>query len=493
MQSITKKVLFALIGSSFVILALGAIISYWIQSSNLQGSWDQQNQTLNEQIQVILQEPVFSYDKPLINGIIKALSKDLSITDITVYDQRKQVLASVKSSDNKSDITSQLPLTWTDNSEIGSATVGYTQQAVNSQLQTALLEKLVVLVITLAILSGLIVFFLRNLVIEPLDNLSSVLRDIAQGGGDLTQRIPVTTNDEIAGLANNFNEFIETVQSIVKALSLANDELVKVSSRVDAISDTTNKDLLEQNTQTKVSLKHLNQLQETTSEIAHNAEKTANNTNSVREVSSENNRLMTANLTLVNDLVTELDSTAEVASELRAQSQKINSVLEVIKGIAEQTNLLALNAAIEAARAGEQGRGFAVVADEVRTLAQRTQESTHEIESMIEALQTSVQSSFDATHRSKDLATNAIESTRKASESLHAISAQIDDINLMNEQIASGSEHQSKVTNDVRDGMQLIDDGASRLAIESEQLHSATVELTKVKEKLFEQIHRFNY
>ncbi|MDN4503968.1 methyl-accepting chemotaxis protein [Alteromonadaceae bacterium BrNp21-10] len=493
MQSIMKKVLLALIGSTSVILLLSFTISYLMQSNNEHNSWDAEKKVFSEQIQVILQEPVFAYDQPLVEGIINALVKNESITEISVMDQRKKSIAQAKSSHLETQQKLTLPLVWSDGSEIGSVIVGFSQAAVNDRLNAALMEKLIQLLLVLAVLSGILVLILRHWIIVPLQNLSHVLGDIAQGGGDLTQRIPILTDDEIGGLAKNFNDFIETVQSIVRALANANEELIAVSTRVDKISDTTNQDSQDQNVQTKIALEHLTQLQTATDEIAQNAEQTAVNTRNVQEVSLSSNKLMQNNLQLVQSLVGELDITAEVVTELRSQTQEINSVLEVIKGIADQTNLLALNAAIEAARAGESGRGFSVVADEVRALASKTHDSTIEIESIITSLQQRAHASFDATHRSKDIANDTIKSTQSASDALDDIRHKIDEINSMNMQIASGSEEQSLVTKEVSAGMKLIDSGADRLAKEAEMLHNATVELTQVQAKLVDQIHRFNY
>ena len=494
MHSITKKVLIALIGATLVILLSASVFSYFMQQSTEYNNCDKNRKILDSQLQVILLEPVFSYDKALIDGIITALVKNEVISSIVVYDHRKKELGSAKSDDNfVSDENFNLPLNWKDNSVIGSISIGYNHQNVIARLDASLIKSIITLLVTLGLISVVIIIILRSLIIKPLNNLSTVLSDIASGGGDLTQRIPVTSQDEIGGLAINFNNFIETVQSIVRALANANEELRNVAQRVDNISETTNADTHQQSIQIKAALEHLTQLQSATIEIAQNAELTAMNTGNVQKVSGDSKSLMDTNLEQVNNLVAELDITADVVSQLRTQTQEINRVLDVIKGIAEQTNLLALNAAIEAARAGESGRGFSVVADEVRALASKTHDSTNEIEGIISSLQERAQASFDATHRSKDLANNTIETTRLASESLNDINHKIDDINNMNTQIASGSEEQTLVTKEVKEGMQSIDKGADRLANEADLLHSATVELTEVENKLVAQIQRFKY
>jgi len=493
MNSITQKMLMALVSSTLLVLVLVSFTSYMVQKNSEINYWQDNTQVLNEQLKVILLEPVFAYDKPLIKSILEAIIKDASVVSVSVFDQRNKALGEVKSANSDTDESVTLPLIWEDKSQIGSVEIGYSQQGVMDKLNQAIVEKSLVLITTLILLSLVLTYLLRKIIIAPLLNLSSVLADIAQGGGDLTQRIPKKSDDEIGGLANNFNSFINTVQSIVSSLAGANKELENVATRVESVSDTTNKDLHEQRTQTKDSLEHLTQLQTATLDIAKNAEQTSINTNNVQKLSQQGKVLMESNLTKVDELVEELDNTAKVVTQLRSETQNITQVLDVIKGIAEQTNLLALNAAIEAARAGESGRGFSVVADEVRALASKTHESTNEIEQMIISLQKQAQTSFEATHRSKELVTHTIESTRSANSSLNEINEKIEEVNEMNTLIASACEEQSSVTLGVKGGMEKVDFGAQQLSHEADVLHTATAELSEVQQKLVKQITRFTY
>ncbi|WP_042144734.1 MULTISPECIES: methyl-accepting chemotaxis protein [unclassified Pseudoalteromonas] len=493
MNSITQKMLMALVSSTLLVLVLVSLTSYMVQKNSEINYWQDNTQVLNEQLKVILLEPVFAYDKPLIKSILEAIIKDTSVASVSVFDQRNKALGEVKSANSDTDESVTLPLIWEDKSQIGSVKIDYSQQGVMAKLNQAIVEKSLVLITTLILLSLVLTYFLRKIIIAPLLNLSGVLADIAQGGGDLTQRIPKKYDDEIGGLAVNFNNFINTVQSIVSSLAGANKELENVATRVESVSDTTNKDLHEQRSQTKDSLEHLTQLQTATLDIAKNAEQTSINTNNVQKLSQQGKVLMESNLTKVDELVEELDNTAKVVTQLRSETQNITQVLDVIKGIAEQTNLLALNAAIEAARAGESGRGFSVVADEVRALASKTQDSTNEIEQMIISLQKQAQTSFEATHRSKELVTHTIESTRSANSSLNEINDKIEEVNEMNTLIASACEEQSSVTLGVKGGMEKVDMGAQQLSHEANVLHTATAELSEVQQKLVRQITRFTY
>ncbi len=493
MQSITQKMLFALVGSTTLVLVLVSSVSYFMQKSAEANYWQAKRTVVNSQLSVIFLEPVFAYDIILIKSTLEAVLKDAAITRINVLDQRNKVLAQGESSQSKADESITIPLIWTDNTTIGSVEIGYSHEQVNNRLNNVLFEKSAALIVTIILIGLVTIFLLRKIVISPLTELSSVLGDIAQGGGDLTQRIPIKSNDELGQLSQSFNSFIGTVQSIVSSLALANEELANVAQRVKSVSERTNYDSQQQREQTNEALEHLIQLQEATVHIAQSAEQTSVNTNNVNHLSQSSMKEMNKNIEKVDLLFEELDSTANIVTKLRVESQNITKVLDVIKGIAEQTNLLALNAAIEAARAGESGRGFSVVADEVRALASKTHDSTNEIETIISSLQGQAQASFDATHHSKDLVSETKDATKNANDALNDISEKINEINNMNTSIASGSEEQTQVTQSVQEGMQKVDDGAERLAQEASSLHSATEELTQVQEKLVEQIERFTY
>ena len=493
MHSITKKVLLSLIASTFVVLSLVYVVSYVIQSNSEAKNWEQSVETLNKQVQVILQEPTFAYDKSLIQSLITALAADARIDGLSVYDHRGKELGSVGTLQSQENTKANLPILWTDKEKIGSVDILLNDSLSQNRLSTAITEKVIGLAASIVLLCLVLLFVIRKIVVSPIEQVNGVLEDIARGGGDLTQRIPIKSNDEIGALGQNFNDFIGTIQNIVKEMASATSELASVSDQVTRSSQSTHQNTEQQQKQTSDALEHLTQLTAATNEIASNAELTASNTKNAHQLSSESQSQMEANMLQVNSLVDELDNTSNVVTELRTASNDIGSVLDVIKSIADQTNLLALNAAIEAARAGEYGRGFAVVADEVRTLASRTQDSTQEIEGIIVSLQGKAQESFQATNRSKELAGVAIESTTSTRNILNEIVEQMDGINDMNNHIASASEEQSHVTTVVTDGMQSLHSGASELAVQAKQLEEATVEMSKVERKLVEQISRFTY
>ncbi len=333
----------------------------------------------------------------------------------------------------------------------------------------------------------------RRLVTIPLTEVNNVLRDIAEGGGDLTSRIPVKSQDEIGQLAGNFNSFIETVQEIITDVASASGKLEEVSEQVRIIKDKTITSTETQSMLTDTSVENMRQLDIATKEIAANTESTVSITNKAVSVSTNSRGSIDNNISNISSLVENLEQTAREVSSLKQASDNIGSVLDVIKGIAEQTNLLALNAAIEAARAGESGRGFAVVADEVRALASKTHDSTTEIESIIEELQTQAEASYQSTQASKGKVSDTITSAQETSHALDQITDEMNAINDMIHLIASATEEQANVTQTVNSDMDQLNSSASQLTQDSRQLEQATENLLAVGEQMISQIRRFKY
>ncbi|EWH08205.1 methyl-accepting chemotaxis sensory transducer [Catenovulum agarivorans DS-2] len=495
MQSIAKKVLVALLLVNLVVLSTVAFWTMSIQTSDENERYDNTKADVVKQLQVILQDPVFSYDFPLIQSIIDAYMPDPIIAQVKVTDHRDKDMAETKL---KQDIELDGQAKWYDIKSgdgelIGKVKIAFSRSSVDDRLSSQWNQKWFSMIISMIVLSVLLVFLIKKVVIEPLTQVSDVLRDIAAGGGDLTQRIPVKTNDEIGTLATNFNSFIQKIQEIITDVAQGASGLGGLSSAISDVCHKTTMNTHEQKEQTEHSLNYLKQLSEATGEIAQNAELTASSTTEAFDMAAQSRTDVETNLEHVQQLVDELENNAKVASELKSASENIGGVLDVIKGIAEQTNLLALNAAIEAARAGETGRGFAVVADEVRSLASKTRQSTEEIESIIASLQSKADDSYKASHRSKDLVSETIESTQKTVDSFGSISDKMSGINDMIIQIASATEEQSLLTKEVSQGIEHLLDGATRLAQETKELEHSTQSMIEVEQQLSLQIKQFKY
>ena len=292
--------------------------------------------------------------------------------------------------------------------------------------------------------------FLFKVLFTPLKTAINAMIDIAEGEGDLTRRLETKGNDEISSLGNGFNLFAANIQSIISQLHVSINDITQSSHQVLSTASETDSAIGEQRNSIQQLLVSIEQIVPAIREVAtlatsavdlaNGSTTTANNGLSVVSQADKN----------IKELENEITNATSVINELAEDTHNIGSVLDVIKGIADQTNLLALNAAIEAARAGEQGRGFAVVADEVRTLAKRTQDSTSEIQEMIERLQVCSDKAVSAMEQSRRKTQHCVENTNEARTSLDQISSDVDSINQVNSQIATATEEQNAAISEMR-------------------------------------------
>ena len=302
----------------------------------------------------------------------------------------------------------------------------------------------VILVISLALVNALCVWLLR-----PLGSMSRGLQVIASGDGDLTQRITQQSNDEVGELGQHFNQFVGSLHNLISHVRQQAVDIDQESSLVLDRSSDSAKSLEQLQQELTLVATAVTEMASATQEIAGNAEMTAASAQQSSASSLKGLELVRKTEASITDLSSEITAATTVVHELSSYSQSISSVLTSIQGIAEQTNLLALNAAIEAARAGEQGRGFAVVADEVRTLSQRTQASTQSIQSTVSNIQRITQDAVNRMAASTGLAQRSMADAQQACASLEAITASADEISGMSQQIASAAEEQSSVTEEI--------------------------------------------
>ncbi|WP_232020196.1 methyl-accepting chemotaxis protein [Sulfuriflexus mobilis] len=277
----------------------------------------------------------------------------------------------------------------------------------------------------------------------------AAMKDIAEGEGDLTQRLSEKGRDEISQLGNAFNTFVGKMADLLIVINGVTSELSASAAQMSRAAEQTNAGITEQQNETDQVATAINEMVATVQEVANNATIAAESAQEADREANNGKGVVSATVSSIESLANEVEQAASVIDQLEADSEDIGKVIDVIKGIAEQTNLLALNAAIEAARAGEQGRGFAVVADEVRTLASRTQQSTEEIMEIIGRVQGGARQAVTAMESGRSQAAGSVEQAAKAGESLEAITRAVSSINDMNAQIAHASEQQSNVAQDV--------------------------------------------
>ncbi|MBN1006099.1 methyl-accepting chemotaxis protein [Amphritea pacifica] len=313
---------------------------------------------------------------------------------------------------------------------------------------------------------------------RSLSKLVEASKTIASG--DLTVRLAVENNDEIGALTAAMEAMRSHLLEMISHITSTTTQLSTAAEEMSAITMETNRNVQRQQAETDQVAAAMTEMTATVQEVANNIAYTANSASEAKDETLSGNQVVNKSIDQIQVLERQVEGAAISIKELAQNSSEISEVLDVIKSIAEQTNLLALNAAIEAARAGEQGRGFAVVADEVRTLASRTQLATQEINQMIEKIQSGSQTAVDAIEKSYEQTNIAVKQVTKAGESLIAISASVSRINDMSTQIASSAEEQSAVSEEINRNIVAIRDMSVHTAKGAEQTSIASNELSRM-------------
>lgn len=310
------------------------------------------------------------------------------------------------------------------------------------------------------------------------------LRDIAQEDGDLTIRIESKAQDEVGDLVRYFNLFMEKLQKVVKDIVQTTLPLSDLAQNLSQLTETTNRNIADQQGAATQAKNAVDDMNHSVVAVAESAAEAARAADEATNASNEGQSVVNSTVRSIQSLAKNVDDSAQVIRKLENDSNQVGVVLDVIKGIAEQTNLLALNAAIEAARAGEQGRGFAVVADEVRTLASKTQKSTEEIQTTIEQLQNAARSAVQVMSSGTEQAESSVNEANKAGESLNVIADTIGRISAMNGQIASTTDNQQAVAEQIVGFVDEIYARTDETSKNSVRLASASSELANLAKNL---------
>jgi len=317
-------------------------------------------------------------------------------------------------------------------------------QSVYSMRNNAVIYGLIAL-----ILSVLLLPLLMKKLLKPLDCLNEAIKDVASGNGDLTKRLQTDTDQEFAELADGFNTFTSNLQEQVTRLKATGSDILQGTEVMEQGALSSDDAMATQLQEIELLATAIHQMATTASDVATNAQNAASAAQEAEDSTQRGSDIVKSTTSSIETLSNKIEQAVNDVVILEEAAHSIETVLQVINDIADQTNLLALNAAIEAARAGEQGRGFAVVADEVRTLASRTQESTTEIRNMIDKLQAGTTTVSQAMKSSQDAASNTVEQASQTDEALHSIYDAIKRINDMNLQIASAANEQSTVAEEI--------------------------------------------
>lgn len=359
---------------------------------------------------------------------------------------------------------------------------------VNANASFAINTGIIIGLIVIAVLS-IIAFLITTSIKSNLKNF--MLSFNAMNEGDLTQHLTTTSRDELGLLAKSFNQFSDKLNNNMSDLINTSRHLQSESSNLAKVSEESTNGIQLQNTNIENVAGAIDGMAQSISSVASNAHEAAQAAESANVEAQNGQEVVSQTISTINNLASNVSEATDAISSLEVDTSNIGSVLDVIRGIAEQTNLLALNAAIEAARAGEQGRGFAVVADEVRVLATRTQDSTQEIQSLIEKLQTGVKVAANKVQNGHESAKKSVEQAGEAQSALENINSAVANILQMNDQIASAAEEQQAVSEEVNSTIRDISKGISDSAQGATQTSQTSEKLKDLSNNISELTSKF--
>ncbi len=330
-----------------------------------------------------------------------------------------------------------------------------------------------------------------NMIVKPLRNVAQALDEISQGEGDLTQRLPDNSKDEVGDVARGFNGFASNIQDVISEVKGAVASLTHSTEQLDSVASQTRTDAEQQKGETDQVAAAIHQMAAAVQQVSGSAAQAAEAAQEADRESGDGQAVVAKSISSISQLADDVNRAAEVIRRLDSDSNEIGSIVSVIQGIAEQTNLLALNAAIEAARAGDHGRGFAVVADEVRSLSARTQQSTEEIHRMIERLQKGAQEAVKVMEAGQAQSRETVDTAELASESLNRIARSVGLITEMNTQIASAAEEQTAVADEVSRSVQEIADISERSTRNAAEVADMSGTMAEIENRLATLVNRF--
>lgn len=361
---------------------------------------------------------------------------------------------------------------------------------IDKRIQRAMML-IAVVGLVLIVLVGFISLFVTVRITKPIQDTVLALNNISHGEGDLTKRLTVYANDEVGQVSISFNQFVEKIHNLVLEIKSSVGDLSRSTQQMNLVVISTNENVVKQKDETMHAASAVHEMAATAEDVAGNASRAAEAAQQADTETASGQIIVEDTIVSISQLSEDVNRATDVINQLSDDAEQIGDVINVIKGIADQTNLLALNAAIEAARAGELGRGFSVVADEVRTLANRTQKSTEEINHMIELLLGRVKEAVGVMNNSSTQGKNTVAQAQKASDSLKTIMVAVSTITNMNTQIATAAEEQTVVTDEISKNVQQVADIAEDSSTKALELEKTSAELIALENRLAAVVNQF--
>ncbi|WP_163833515.1 methyl-accepting chemotaxis protein [Spartinivicinus ruber] len=466
-KSIRARFILLFVAVVSVVLFVFGYYNYSSAKASLEEELNTQAENATKRLSVSLPGPIWNYEPEFINSnVTSEMQAAKFIAGIQVKsksdvlalfgrDEERKVVKAKAAPDNYSS-TIEKELIFDDDGDqqnVGTVVMYIDDSFVKAKLKENLIIQIVQGLVLDTLIACLIMVIVSRIVITPLRNVTDAINDIAGGGGDLTQRLETKSATEVSELATGFNAFVAKLQAIIRELSHVSVQLLSSSQDSGNIINEQTEGILSQQTKIDMVATATSEMSQSISSVADNANSASESAQDANNKASEGTHVVNQAVNAIQSLADEITAVTHATQQLITEGENIGTVLDVIKSISEQTNLLALNAAIEAARAGEAGRGFAVVADEVRTLAQKTNESTDEIHQSILNLRSCSETVEKGIVNLEHHANSGVEKVTEAGSAIAKILDAVNTITEMNSHIAEASQEQSQVISEINENI----------------------------------------
>jgi len=426
-----------------------------------------------------------------LNNYFQALAKDIKGNDGLAANKKRLIdtIAATEAELAKAELATTKALAQLDELVTQAADVAFQlQQSVRKDVDSANLWTWSVMIIA-TLIAVVVAYITVNRITKPLAEVNRILDIVASG--DMTQRLTESGKDEFGELSRSCNTLIDSLRSLIQGIISRSTQLAAASEETSAITGESSQAIRNQQAQVEQAATATTEMSSTSQAVSSSAQQALSEIQNADKEAERVKGISNQNKATIEQLAREVEDASQVINKLHKDSASIGGILDVIRGIAEQTNLLALNAAIEAARAGEQGRGFAVVADEVRSLASKTQESTQEIQGMIESLQTGAEAAVTAMSRGKQQAESCVEQSDHANTALNSITSAVAQAHDVSEEISTAAQEQQQVSQEISERLESIVAIAEQTAEGASQTNISSSEVAQLAEELRQSVEKF--